>query len=67
MLTLHTIWRLDVLGWSLKRAAAVAGMLEARRLAEYVWRHTSVRPGKLLSNGGFNTTLERASTALSRR
>lgn len=59
MLALQTLWRLDVLGWSLKRAASVAGMPDGRALSEYLMRHAAARPRELLHRGGFRATMER--------
>ncbi len=67
MVTLHTMWRLEVLGWSLKRAASVAGMPDGRNLSEYVARHASARPRALLHKGGFHATVARLCEVLSTR
>lgn len=53
MLTsLHAIWTMDMLGWSLKRAAAFTGFQSATSLSSYVRRHTGVRPAKCCDAGG---------------
>jgi hypothetical protein len=58
-LALHTIWRTDVLGWTLKRAALTAGFAAPERLADYVERHVGRRPSQLTLYGGFPQLLDR--------
>lgn len=52
-LTLHTVWRLDVLGWTSKHAAIQGGFHSPAALANYIRRHTGRTPGELTSQLGF--------------
>jgi AraC-like DNA-binding protein len=54
----HTVWRLDVLSWSVKQAAAAAGFRNTSALANYVRRHTGLAPCNLARSVGFNGFLE---------
>jgi len=58
MLSLHSVWRLDVLGWPLKRAAHAAGFSSSEGLGNYVSRHLGARPIEL-ARSGFEPLLER--------
>ena len=62
--SLHTLWRMEALGWSLKRCATTAGMSEAAGLSEYINRHVQQRPQALLASGGFAAVLDRWHTLL---
>lgn len=50
---LYTVWRMEVLGWSFKRAAGAAGATDPGVLARYVERYTGQRPGYILRTSGF--------------
>ena len=63
---LHTMWRLDVLRWPLKRAATHADFRTSAALANYVNRHVGARPAQLSQEGGFTALLERFLTVLER-
>lgn len=57
--TLHTLWRLEVLMWPLKRVAAHAGFRSPEALSNYVLRQVGERPTKLAVRSGFHEVLER--------
>jgi hypothetical protein len=59
MLALHTLWRLDILNWPLKKAAAAAGFRSTEALTNYIHRHTHARPTVLLRSGGFTYLLDK--------
>jgi hypothetical protein len=63
-LGLHTIWRLEVLGLSMKRCAGLADYSDAEALARYIMRYTGSRPTTLLRDGGFTKVLDTFSTLL---
>jgi hypothetical protein len=50
---LHALWRLDMLEWPLKRAAADADFADASTLSAYIKRHTGYRPAEICRRGGF--------------
>jgi hypothetical protein len=50
--SLHVIWSIDTLGWSLKRTAVAAGFRSAAALSGFVQRHTGVRPARYGEAGG---------------
>lgn len=52
-LAAHTIWRLDVLGWTAKKAAIEAGFNSPASLTNHVRRHTGSPPGELARRMGF--------------
>ncbi len=56
-LALHTMWRVDVLNWSLKESASAAGMGTGANLSALVRRHTGRRPSEISRNGGFEEML----------
>jgi AraC-like DNA-binding protein len=56
---LHGLWRLEVLEWPIKRAAAEAGFHSVGAFSNYVRRHTGARPTHLLEAIGFRSLLER--------
>lgn len=58
-LALHTLWRHEVLGWPLKRCAAMAAFSESGSLSAYIRRHVRHRPHVLLESGGFMQLLAR--------
>lgn len=58
-LALHTLWRHEVLGWPLKRCAAMAAFSESGSLSAYIRRHVQHRPHVLLESGGFMQLLAR--------
>jgi hypothetical protein len=60
----HCAWRIDVLGWSLKRAAIEAGFSTVDNFGGFVARWTGKRPGDFCRDGGFATALSRFSTEL---
>lgn len=53
-LALHTVWRMERLGWTLKRCAAEAGFHDAHCLSAYVQRHVGQRPRELMHGNGFD-------------
>ena len=59
ILALHTLWRLDICGWTLRRCALAAGYTVPEELSNYVARNVGARPSKLLGNGGFEALLQR--------
>ncbi len=58
-LSVHTMWRVGVLRWSVKRADIVAGFGTCESLAGYVRRHVGARPAALRRSGDFTELLER--------
>lgn len=64
MLSLHGLWRLDVLGWTAKRVAAAAGFETANVWSNYVERHTGSRPSAHLRDDGFASLLRRCCDVL---
>lgn len=58
LFTLHTVWRVTTLGWSLKRAAAEGGLTSARALSARIERATGVRLPELCRDLGFINTFE---------
>jgi len=64
---LHTMWRVDVLNWSLKRSAVTAGFPSGDALSDYVCRHVGRRPRTLHLQGGFEALLGQWRGLLSRR
>ncbi len=59
--SLHSAWRMDVLGWSAKRAAAVAGFASSATFSSYTFRHVGILPTRLNRSGGYAALLERFS------
>src|SRR5438094_2365284 len=55
----HAIFRMDVLGWSQKRAALEGGFGATDNLATFVGRWTGYRPSALSRQGGFEAVLAR--------
>jgi len=58
-LAMHTLWRLDILGQTLKYAAQEAGYISATSMADYIKRHVGERPRTLVERGGFEALVER--------
>ena len=58
VLALHSVWRMERFGWTLKRTAKMAGFNGAESLGNYVDRHMGARP-IALARDGFFVTLER--------
>jgi hypothetical protein len=56
---IHTLWRLDVLAWPLKRCASAAGFSDANGLSAFVRRHVGQTPRELHRAGGFHGLLGR--------
>jgi AraC-like DNA-binding protein len=56
-LVLNAAWRLDVLGWPVKRAAAVAGFANRETFATFFSRHTGYAIGEFRSHQGFDAQL----------
>lgn len=65
-IALHTMWRLDVLRWPLKRAALLSGFGASATLATYIARHVGARPAQLSRQGGFTVLLDHFLELLSR-
>lgn len=63
MTVLHAVWRMEILGWSPKRAASEGGFASGELFAAYVKRHTGVRP-TALARGGFTLVLQKAELAM---
>ena len=60
VLSLHILWRLDILGWQPKRVADSVSFRSVDTMALYVERWTGERPRRLLNEGGgFGGLLER--------
>jgi hypothetical protein len=59
MVALHSLWRLDVLAWSPKRAATGAGFESRNAWSNYVARHAGAHPPTLLREIGFAGLLGR--------
>lgn len=66
MLALHTLWRVDVLGWPYKRAALAASYDNPDALGTYIRRHVGGRPGALSRDGGFHAVLRELAALLPR-
>jgi hypothetical protein len=58
MLSLHSLWELDVLGWRPVEVAFRAGFTCHESWAHYVDHHAGARPRELLRRGGFDGLLE---------
>lgn len=58
-LAMHTLWRLDIRGQTLKSAALEAGYASPTSMADYIKRHVGERPRALADRGGFEALLER--------
>lgn len=65
MLCLHSLWRLEELGWTTKRAAAAAGFRNPEVFANYAARHTGMRL-RTLRNLGFGSFLNAFASQLAR-
>ena len=52
-LAVHSVWRLDVLGWPAKRVAVTAGFASRQAWAGYLLRHVGATPTRLIRAGGF--------------
>jgi hypothetical protein len=59
MTSLHTLWRIDVLGWSLKQSASAADFHSSGQLSSYVKSHVGVGLKALRDAGGFLSLLSR--------
>jgi hypothetical protein len=57
---LHLLWRRERLGWSGKRAAAVAGFGSDKTCANYLGYHLAATGGQLLRSGGFDARMTAA-------
>jgi len=58
ILSLHVLWRLDILRWGTKHTAAVSGFRSVEAMSSFVARQTGCRPGVLLARGGFEQLLD---------
>ena len=63
MTALHAVWRMEVLGWSPKRAASEGRFGSSELFAGYVKRHAGGRPLALV-RGGFTALLDKAELAI---
>jgi len=61
MVCLHGAWRIDVLGWTLKRAAFTAGFGSPALYSKYMFRHAAVHPSDIVHGEGFWSLLDRFS------
>jgi hypothetical protein len=57
--SLHALWRRDVLRWTSKHAADAAGFSSPDAWSSYVARHVGARPATLVRTGGFGALLDR--------
>jgi hypothetical protein len=64
MISLHALWRIDVLQWPSKRAAQQAEFPTREAWSRYIENHTGARPLRLRRNGGFADLLDRCVVAL---
>jgi hypothetical protein len=65
MITLHTAWRLDVLGWVASEASSAGGFgKNSRALSKYIARHMDVDFDRLGRAGTFDVLLEEVSTII---
>ena len=67
ILSLHSLWRLDILVWTSKQAATAAGFSSPDAWAQYIKHHAGDRPSYLLHKGGFHYLLGKFREALSVR
>ncbi len=58
-LSLHALWRHEVLDWPLKRCATTAAFSESGSLSAYIGRHVQHRPHAMRESGGFGQLLAR--------
>jgi hypothetical protein len=65
MVSLHTLWRRDVLAWTPKRTATSANFETSDVWTSYVARQVGARPATLLRSGGFANLLDRCATRMS--
>ncbi|MEP6620143.1 MAG: hypothetical protein ABJE47_12535 [bacterium] len=57
MTSIHAVWQLDLLGWTLKHTANMAGFRSPAALSAYVFRHTGRRPLALRDGGGVDALM----------
>jgi len=62
--SLHALWDVDVLDWSVKRAARECGFRSSAALSTYVRRHTGATLTGLCELNGFSGLLDRFSMVL---
>ncbi|HVT40204.1 MAG TPA: hypothetical protein VHE78_14280 [Gemmatimonadaceae bacterium] len=65
MVALHSLWRLDVLGWTPKRTAHAARFHSGEAWSNYVGHHVGARPATLLREGGFESLLDQCARQVS--
>lgn len=58
VLALHVLWRRERLGWTAKRAAALAGFPSEKACANYLNYHLDASSTQLMHGGGFASLLE---------
>ena len=64
MVSLHSLWRLEALGWNAKRTWSTGGFPNHDAWAQYIARHAGASPARLLSNGGFARLLAHCGQAI---
>jgi hypothetical protein len=57
VLLLYAMWRIEVLGWPVKRAAVAAGFPDRNAFANYVARQAACSIGELKRRGGLDLML----------
>jgi hypothetical protein len=62
--SLHLLWRIDVLGYTLKTAADLGGFSSSEAASNYVERQVGYRPGLLRRASGFQSLLEQYATRI---
>jgi AraC-like DNA-binding protein len=63
-LILHAAWRLEHLGWNIKRTAAVSGFATREAFSNYLRRHGALKATQLARPGGMRSVLVALNTAL---
>jgi len=57
ILSLHVLWRLDILRWTPKQAAAASDFRSVEAMSAFVARQTGCRPRAVMAAGGFERLL----------
>jgi len=58
VLSLHVLWRLDMLRRTPKQVAAASGFRSAEAMSAFVGRQTGCRPRAVMASGGFERLLD---------
>jgi AraC-like DNA-binding protein len=53
MLTLHTVWCIEMMGWTVKRTSVGAGFATRSGLSNFLQRQTGHSPSEFIAFGGF--------------